>query len=62
MNISQISIIFTYDVGGRLCDTLIKRVVKTKRAVRLTVTTASKKKSLKKFVEYTIVRISTVGR
>ena len=45
--ISHISIIFTYAVLGRLFDTLIKRVVRTSKLVRLTVTIASKKKALK---------------
>ena len=41
--------VFTY-VGGRDSDTEMKRVVRTKKAVRLTITTASKKKGLKKVV------------
>jgi hypothetical protein len=46
-NISQISIILMYAVFGKLFETLMKRVVKTRRLVRLTVTMASKKKALK---------------
>ena len=45
--ISQISIILTYAVFGKLFETLMKRVVKTRRLVRFTVTMASKKKALK---------------
>ena len=61
LNISQISTILIYEVVGRLLDTkikltmvcndnnlpLINMVVRTNMAVRLTVTTASKKKSCK---------------
>ena len=59
---SQTSIIFTYAVEGRILATLMNKVVRTRSAVRLTVTTASKKKGLKKLVIYTIERIKTVGR
>ena len=37
-------------VWGRLLETLINKVVRTRRDVRFTVTIASKKKSLKKLV------------
>ena len=43
-------------------ETLINKVVRTRRAVRFTVTTASKKKGLKKFVAYTMKRMKMVGR
>ena len=45
-----------------LPDTLINNVVRTSREVRLTVTTASKKKALKKLVAQTMLRMSMVGR
>ena len=50
-NMSHTSIIFTYAVGGSDLDTLINNVVNTSCDVKLTVTTASKKKGLKKLVE-----------
>ena len=40
----------------------MNKVVRTRRAVRFTVTTASKKKGLKKLVAYTMARIRTLGR
>ena len=40
----------------------MNRVVSTRRAVKLTEITASKKNSLKKLVEKTIVRMRMVGR
>ena len=43
--ISQMSIIFMYAVLGKLLDTLMNKVVKTNNEVKLTVTTASKKKA-----------------
>ena len=60
--ISQTSTNLTYEVVGRVFETLINKVVKTRRAVKLTVTIASKKKSLKKFVAYTMLRRRNVGR
>ena len=45
-----------------MLETLMNKVVKTRREVRLTVTTASKKKSLKKFVAYTMLSRRNVGR
>ena len=49
-------------MGGNDFETLMNKVVKTNCDVRLTVTTASKKKGLKKFVAYTIARMKTDGR
>ena len=40
----------------------MNNVVSTSSEVRLTVTTASKKKGLKKFVVYTMIRMRVVGR
>ena len=62
LKISQMSIILTYEVFGKLFETLMNMVVNTSIAekklgndsrylpVRLTVTTASKKNGLKKLV------------
>ena len=41
---------------------LMKRVVRTRREVRLTETIASKKNSLKKLVVYTMVSTRMVGK
>ena len=45
-----------------LPETLINRVVRTSKEVKLTVTTASKKNGLKKLVAYTMIKIREVGR
>ena len=62
LKISQTSIILTYDVFGKLFETLINIVVSTSIAVRFTVTTASKKNGLKKLVAWPIMLRRTVGR
>ena len=54
--ISQMSI------RGSFPDKLMNKVVRTRRAVRFTVTTASKKKGFTKLVAYTITRIKTLER
>ena len=51
-----------YEVLGRLLETEINMVTRTNMEVRFTVTTASKKKSLKKFVQWPITFSSTVGK
>ena len=53
VNIGHIGVNGVYNFVGEkytLPDTLINKVVRTSREVRLTVTTASKKKGLKKLV------------
>ena len=61
VKISQRSTIFTYEVVGRELETLMNIVTSTRRTVKLTVTTASKKKDLKKFVEWPITFKRKVG-
>ena len=62
LKISQISIILMYEVLGRLLDMLITMVVRTNMQVRFTVTTASKKMGLKKFVAWPIKFKRSVGK
>ena len=73
---SQMSTILTYEVGGSFSITLrgansllfcfvfylIKSVVMTSITVKLTVRAASKKKGLKKVVEYVIPSRRKVGK
>ena len=49
-NISLYKSLCLSTVWGRLLETLMNKVVRTRRDVRFTVTIASKKKSLKKLV------------
>ena len=78
LKISQMSISFTYDVFGMLFETEVNIVVSTSMAVarckiyctfikcckpvRFTVTTASKKKGLKKLVAWPMIFRRIVGR
>ena len=50
LKISHRSIIFTYEVVGSEAETLMNKVTSTRRTVKLTVTTASKKKDLNQLV------------